>query len=328
MRKLVFVLLIACLLAACTPVEHVQEATPTPSPAADVTPAMVSATPTLTTVPARTHAAEPESLPMFTEYIAPGKDTVIIANSDGLIIGGYSDGHWLSHSQAAAYCGQSMTFTMKNLDGYADTLESTGVIMEFGGEEVASGTVTMGEGITDYNDFMYLDTGLPEYDPSRLDCVLYYCPPERSPQITRVRDVSPFLLAVQNILDAEFGTGTVSAQINDAYIADIDGDGTAEVVVNAYNNESWGDDSDAESYWYSIVLIIEDSGAVCEVARWCWYGYWEDVDFACVRGILDVDGDGRYEVIREQRGYEWWLMDVFQYDGQKLSWVFGLSTGS
>jgi hypothetical protein len=54
---------------------------------------------------------------MFTEYISPGEDTVIIADNDGMIIGGYSDGEWLSHSQAASYCGQPMMFTMKNLDG-------------------------------------------------------------------------------------------------------------------------------------------------------------------------------------------------------------------
>lgn len=327
--------ILAAALTACVPLEQVQVSEPTPSPIPIATPSPTLArtpSPTMPTpMPTPTYDPEPGNLPMFTDYLPPGEDTVIIADSGGMIIGGYSDGDWLSHSQAAAYCGQTMTFIMKSLDGYEKAVESIGVIstFEFGGQDVASGTVTMEEDVTDYNDFMYLDARLPEYDPSHADCVLYYCPPERFPQITLLGDVSPFLPAVQNIFDEEFGVGVVPAQINGAYTADIDNDGAAETIINSYNNETYDEDGDyTDGHWYSIALIVEDSGAVCEIERRCGYGYWEDIDFACVRGIVDINGDGISEVIRERRGYEWWLMDAYQYDGENLSWAFGLNFGS
>ena len=330
--------LVICILtimvSGCAPLENVQTvsspfSTPyatsvvTTKPQPACTPFPAAPTPT------HTYAPEPEYLPMFTDYISPGEDTVIIANNHGMVIGGYSDGKWLSHSQAASYCGQPMVFTMKNLDGYENTVEPNGITMENRGDYWFSGTATMGENNIDYNDLMYLDAGLPDYNPVNEDCVLYYCPPQRFPELTEVTDLSPCLHIVQNILDEEFGVGTVSAQIVDAYAVDIDNDGTAEFILNSYNNDVFESDIGyTEDYWYSISLIVEDNGSVCEIERHCGYGYYDEVDFACVRGIVDVNGDNIFEVISVRRGFEWWLMNVYQYVGYNLSWAFGLSTGN
>lgn len=334
--KKVLVKLVICILiimlSGCASLENVQTElssfrTPYATPVVTLEP-----TPARTPFPATptpTYPPEPKYVPMFTEYISPGEDTVIIANNGGMIIGGYSDGEWLSHSQAATYCGQPMLFTVKNLDGYEETVEPNGITMEPWGDYGFSVTVTMGESITDYNDPMYLDTGLGEYDPAHEGCVLYYCPPKRFPELMEVTDLSPYLHIVQEILDEEFGVGAVSAQIVDAYAVDIDNDGTAEFIINSNNNGPYDWDADyTEDYWYSIVLIVEDNGSVYEIERQCGYGYYDEVDFACARGVVDVNGDSIFEVISTRQGYEWWLMDVYQYDGHKLSWAFGLYTGS
>ena len=272
---------------------------------------------------------EPEELQMFTDYIAPGEDTVIIADSDGLIIGGFSNGEWLSHSQAAAYCGQPMTFYQKSLDGFEDTVKSTGINKDSWGDSGVSDTITMNNTFLDYNDPMYLDTVLPKYDLARDEIVLYYCPRERLPKIEQAAVISPVVQIVQEMLDKEFGKEAVSAQVNGAYTVDIDGDGSDETIINACNNEKSNDDDyDIEQYWYSISLVVESSGKVHEIEKRWGFDIYENVDFACVRGVVDINGDGAYEVITERRGYEWWLMDVYQYDGHELTWVFGLNSGS
>lgn len=319
------------IISACALPEHVQtgalpNATPTITPAPTARSTSSPAIPA--SIPAKTYTPEPEELPLFTEYIALGKDTVIIADSDGLVIGGYSNGEWLSHSQAAAYCGQPMTFYQKSLDGYEDTIKSTGINMESWGDSGVSGTVTMKENTLDYNDAMYLDAGLPKYDPVRDGIMLYYCPQERFPQIEQA-EISPFVQIVQEMLDKEFGKGAVSAQVNGAYTVDIDGDGAAETIINASNNEICnGYDYDTKQYWYSISLLVETNGAVYEIEKRWGFDYYENIDYACVSGVVDINGDGMYEALRERRGYEWWLMDVYQYSGHELSWVFGLSSGS
>jgi hypothetical protein len=328
--------ILTIMLSACAPLENVQTE-PSPFPTPNETPVVTPRpSPACTPFPAAptptnawTHAPEPEHLPMFKEYISPVEDTVIIANNHGMIIGGYSDGEWLSHSQAASYCGQPMVFTMKNLDGYENTVEPNGIIMENWPDYWLSRTATMGENIIDYNDLMYLDADLRDYDPANEDCVLYYCPPQRFPVLMEVTDLSPYLHIVQNVLDEEFGAGTVSAQVVDAYAVDIDNDGTAECIINAYNNETYDWDADyTEDYWYSIALIVENNGSVCEIERQCGYGYYDEVDFACVRGVVDVNGDSIFEVISVRRGFEWWLMNVYQYVGYNLSWAFGLYAGN
>ena len=331
-----FSVLISCmltlLLTACASLEPAQiselpNATPTLTPSP--TPLRTPSSAILMPVPEKTYAPDPEGLPMFTEHITPSEDTVIVADSDGLIIGGYSNGEWLSHSQAAAYCGQTMTFYQRSLGGYEHTVKSTGITMDFWGDSGASGTVTMSNNFLDYNDPAYLDTVLPKYDPARDEIVLYYCPPESLPEIEQAFDISPFVQIVQEMLDKEFGKGEVSAQINGAYTVDIDGNGTKETIINAGNNERDNYNGDfSDGYWYSIALLVESTGAVYEIEKRSGFDYYDNVDFACVRGVVDINGDGTYEVIKERRGYEWWLMDVYQYDGHELTWVFGLSYGS
>ena len=330
---LLMVCILAILLCACAPEGYVPVIGATPTPAVTPSPspkptATPTATPMPTPVPTPTPAPTPENVPMFTEFIEPGEDTVIIANSRGLIIGGYSDGVWLSHSQAAAYCGGRMTFYERSMDGFKDTIKSIGLIMDNGGGlEIGSGTASLGDR-TDYNDFMLLDTDLPEAEQAHTDSVLYYCQQDRFPKIQKVTDTTQFLLIVQGILDEEFGAGTVAAQISDAYSVDLDGDGTTETIVNACNNENHDFENNISGYWYSIAFIVEESGAICEIQQQCWNGYVEDIEFVCVRGVLDVNGDGVYELIVEREGYEWWLVDVIQYDGQNFWPVISFSMGS
>ena len=332
---LLMVCILAILLVACAPEGYVPVIGATPTPGVTPSPspkptAAPTATPAPTPVPTATPVPAPENVSMFTEFIAPGEDTVVIANSRGLIIGGYSNGVWLSHSQAAAYCGGRMTFYERSLDGISDTISSGGIVLD---DSLSAGSVTasLQSGVMDHNSSSYLDIRRMD-KVSEHDTVLYYCPKDRIPKARGAAEPSQFLPIIQGMLDAQFGAGAVLANIHSAYSLDIDSDGINETIINASNTDrseyAFNSHIEYSENWYSIICVVEESGMVRMIEQHFSEGYLEDSVFACVRGAVDMDGDGTCEVIVEFEGYEWWGIAAYRFDAQVFSQVFNFSMGT
>jgi hypothetical protein len=292
-----------------------------------------TAPPTQTTKPSP--GPSPEETPFL--YRRTTEDTVIISDISGNVLGGYSDGQWLTHSQAAAYCGDTMTFAADDLAGTVYRLESAGIEYpeENNENHVYSRTKDMGGGGYDAHGYYELRIEKPEicgfnYNEDPLwNAYLYYG--GSLPDVEVLSDTSDIQPVIQDMLDGNFGAGVMAAEVRIAVSADIDGDGGKETIVNADNNGQvrydsiWGegrisgDTTDEAHNWYSLACIIETDGAVRLI-----YGYFEnawigDSEFLYVQNIIDLNGDGKCEIVLVREAWETRQTIVYEYDGTRLT---------
>jgi hypothetical protein len=153
-----------------------------------------------------------------------------------------------------------------------------------------------------------------------------------------VSDTSSIIPVVQKIIDGEFGKDNAVAKVRVAVCADIDGDGSKETVVNADNSaeeyeESYGDigDDAMDKYWYSIAFILENDGSVIVIDKYYYNPEDEsddELDFLYVQNIIDIDGDGKYEIVEDWDEWEVFGALVYKYDGEKCTEVLHYSDSS
>jgi len=271
----------------------------------------------------------------------PSADTMIIVSPWGDIYGGYSDGKWLTRSEAAQYCSKPMTLYEFNLAGFVRTVQSDGVsYYDAGGGYVTSWTVDADT--DDDNNYYTLD--IPEYvypEASYSEYPLKFTYlysrrfdiPSGMQALSDVSDITP---VVQGLLDKKFGRGNVEACVRIAIEADIDSDGQKETIVNADNNGdefeySYGDlDMQAmEQLWYCMCFIIESDGEVVMLDEDyslndedSWFA------FFYIQNIVDLDGDGIYEIVMDWSAWETFLTLVYTYDGTSTELVLEYAAGS
>lgn len=271
-------------------------------------------------------AQEPSQSPEQTE--APRYTGPVVIAQQGDIMGGYSDGQWLSHSEAAALCGGAATFYEYNLAGLAGTAESSGVTAD---EEMEFVYVSVNG--NHYEGGLYsLNIADPNAAGNYADDALsvsyqYTIPPQYMPEITVVMDTSPLLGVIQQKIDDNLGAGKAQAQIRAAISADIDNDGKQETIVNADNcaDKMY----DQVQNLYSIALIIESEGQVITVGE---YYVPESVEnqepeLMYIQNVIDLDGDGLCEIVADNNGWEAWWMEVYKYDGSSLTKVLSYGYG-
>jgi hypothetical protein len=113
---------------------------------------------------------------------------------------------------------------------------------------------------------------------------------------------------VRDFLD---GAGLRNAKVRLSMIvrADIDGDGTDEVLIEARSR----DDLDRVSSMgtgkgdYSLVLLryVEKGSGKGQTLEFISRKRGETLELKRVRGLADLDADGRMEIVTEGKGYEW-----------------------
>lgn len=309
----------------------------TPMLSAQITP---SELPTFTTTatPQPTIITLPSPSPLETplEYRQPSEDTAIIANAWGDVLGGYSEGHWLSHSGAAAYCGSPMAFIAANLEGSVYTTESEGVSYPDETYEmyVFSWTKEMGEDEYDGHGYYELNIEEPEvvfnYDTDPLcNAYLYYG--GILPELEVIADTSGILPVVQGMVEEHFGEDVVEAKVRVAVSADIDSDGGKEIIVNADNDAMECLDIMGDETLYSIACVIETDGSVCMIEEYYSADDQEDewgARFMYVQNVIDLNRDGRCEIVLDYKAWETWETIVFEYNGELLTETLIYCTGN
>lgn len=328
--RIIVLLVIAAGLAACSAPAGMEQSPPPPQAASPSPVQSVSPVEAETDLSSYSPSPSPsfsvpddlddvETPPL--QYKQPSKDTVIIANSEGYIIGGYSDGKWLTHIEAAAYCGQPMKFYQYSLEGQTATQNSSGISVDGSDLSPSSGTISA-EYDTD-SDTGYV-LGIEVNDSSNY---MFSAKPGRFPQIRTLSDISNVRKAVEKRINKKFKKGKVKAQINKAVSADVDGDRENEIIFNAGNTQ--GEDDYFENIrrnWYSLSGFIDKDGSLHIIQEYYSTGYAEDSGSVCISSITDIDGDGTCEFITELEGYEAWATIVYKYNSKEFKQVLWYET--
>lgn len=322
MKRLILYIILAALvlvLSACSsPPEVLLLYTPAPSIAVSSSPS-----PAVSVSQAQTATPEPEPepshVPPFEGYIETDDSTVVVADSGGLVYFGYSDGNWLTHSQASAYCGNKMKLCKISLSGADKYVTSSGIAENRDSNWDESSWVKNGKyELTDCNSSYILKL---KSEPKSMLCRIT---PERVPKANQIKDTSSLLPALQALADKQFGSGNVTVQINSAVSVDIDGDGETETVVNASNNEyDRYETFEISGYWYSIACAIEQDGSFAFIEERYENGFREESGFVDVESILDIDGDGVCEFIINCEDWEYWGIYACRLENGKLNAVAG-----
>jgi hypothetical protein len=329
MKKL-FVLLVVLFLilpfASCINIYPASPAEPQSSPAApqpETLEPQPSQAPQISEEPADTPEATAQA------YADP---VIIAANYD--VIGGFADGRWLTHSEAAAYCEGPTTFYKYGIAGFSGSVESSGVTNQEDGGYIYSRTADMGENEYDESgSYTLMADPEPDYGDYSADVFstgfLYTLTPENLPMMDVCDNTEDIKNVIQRMIDDNLGAGAAEANIRSAVTGDIDGDGEYEKAVNADNCAGLiYEDMDN---LYSISVILESDGSVVSVYE----SYvsensseFSSTELVYIQNILDVDGDGRCELVLDGTAWEAWWSEVYKYDGNSLSKVLEYGTGA
>jgi hypothetical protein len=127
---------------------------------------------------------------------------------------------------------------------------------------------------------------------------------------------------------AQHGLGDIEPRVTEAVAVDLDGDGTVERVISATTaREAYTEN--AERGDYSFVAV--ESGGRIDVLNGAFFPYEPTThplpNLYSIGGILDVDGDGRMEVIVHYIGYEWSGDEAYRITPGRITNLFGAYTG-
>jgi hypothetical protein len=329
MKKLIVLLVVLVLIlpfASCISIYPASPSAPQSSPSApQSTPS--EPRPSLEPQPSEIPAVTPETGSQA--YTGP---VIIAANTD--VIGGFADGRWLTHSEAAAYCQGQTTFYKYGIAGFSGTAESSGLTTQENGGYIYSRTADMGKDEYDESGSYTLNVDTePDYGDYSADVFgagfLYTLPPEYLPMMDVCDNTEDIENVIQRMIDENLGTGAAEANIRSAVIGDIDGDGEYEKAINADNCA--GLIYEELDDLYSISIILESDGSVISVYE----SYvsentseFSSTELVYIQNILDIDGDGMCELVLDGTAWEAWWSEVYKYDGSRLSKVLEYGTGA
>lgn len=317
-------LIITAALVACALPPAVDSPSPSaaksPSPAPSLTEKDTTTTPTSISTPepvptpTLTLEPEPDEVPPFDSFRKPNSGTVVIADHDGMVYFGFSDGQWLTHSQAASYCGQKMKFYKLSLSGAKGYVTSASAVEDTDSNWDESSLARNGsDEVYDSNSSYLLKLN------GKSNSLLCHIDAENIPKTVPLKNKSKVLSSLQALADKQFGAGKVKVRITSAISVDIDGDGKKEIVVNASNNENRRDEDDRTGYWYSIACAIEDDGSYAFLEECYVHGFIaEESQFIAVRSVLDIDGDGACEFIVYSEAWEYWGIYICRLENGNL----------
>lgn len=351
--KRVYVLLVAALYALCMVGCSALPETISISTVAQTEESPAAATPAATVMPAATSAQTPAATPTPQPAAVLPEGLAVIA--DGNVCGGFLNGKWLTHREAARYLDMPVTFHAYNLLGEAEDVTSRGVSFsddEYFGSWTADNPGSSGVYSLDITGWWGGDAYSYTADPLEY-YYLYTVGPESLPEITVVQDTSEIEPVIQAMLGDYFGREAPEAKVIIAVRADIDGDDEQETVVNAANDEENVYEYYADKPMYCISCVIESDGEVAVIDAYYQdsetavshmdeleseyeediyeesddIAFYSDVTFFYVQNIIDLNGDGVCEFVVVWEAYEAWDTIVYVYDNNVFNSVLSYGGG-
>lgn len=173
---------------------------------------------------------------------------------------------------------------------------------QFVGEEASGGTYVTG------------DEKLEKVFVSGLDPVV--------PRRVRTLAGSKAQTQVVQTFLASRGLKTAKARVTLVVQADLDGDGTQEVIIEARSrNDTAGNEQAFTKADYSLVLLrcLEGKKLRQRALRLLSFQKDQFLETTRLRAIADLDGDGRMEIITSGQGYEWQNAQLWSYRSGKVT---------
>ncbi|MEY2502138.1 MAG: hypothetical protein QOI07_2472 [Verrucomicrobiota bacterium] len=247
---------------------------------------------------------------------AAGRTDAIVAVKTGYVIGAANDGRWLDSAKAAALIKPGASFRVYDLT-----------------HELGTATASKPQSV----DEPCPDTQTVKLSPNRdrgaiaLSASWNALP--RKPRITEVTQ-SVYVEAVREFL-GQHGLRQAAVKITQVLRIDLDGDGEEEVLISATNYlaRDGGVPSSAPGGSYSFVLLRRVVAGKVKTQLVAGEFYPRAKEFNApnrysVLAVLDLDGDGKMEVIVDSAYYEGDATTVYRCTPAKIEELVSTGCGA
>lgn len=227
------------------------------------------------------------------------------------VVGGFQDGKWLKSEAAGRKLGGKTTYRVYSLSGL-------------------QGTITAGKAGPDAevcpDVWMQKVTPEPEGEKVRIGVNAKWDPQPR--KATVVKEAPAEIVEYTKGLLREKKMGKAEVKITQVVRVDLEGDGTEEVLFSAAKADL--EDPAAESYSFVAVRRMVGGKWQTQVLGSSFHprgAKEETAEIFSVTGLLDLNGDGKLEVVTDSQYYEGGGAYVWQLQGEKLVKVLGVDCG-
>jgi hypothetical protein len=248
--------------------------------------------------------------------LSPAENSIIIELPWRYVLGGNSGGKWLASGQAGKSIKPGTTFQLYTLEG-------------------AKGKVTVSKAEPEQE--VCTDVWLASVNKEiETYCIGVSAPWNAMPRPVKSADKKQeaYVKAVSDILTAE-GIKKPVVKITQHLRVDLDGDGNEEVLLAATQyptaeKDSAPQEATAGSYSFVALRRVIDGKVITQILSGEFYPKAQDFNAPNIHevaGVLDLDGDGRMEIILNWQYYEGGGTTVWKLGKKKAEKVMEIACG-
>ena len=183
----------------------------------------------------------------------------------------------------------------------------------FGVGKVGGSSVRRGFVSEEVDGGTYLDSGSEVGDRDMAPLLAGAVP--KVPRVVESLPAGPVYEAACRRFLKSRGVSTPKARITKVFRADLDGDGTSEILIEATSQAEPSSDGTFPKGAYSFVLLraIKGGTVVESALEFATRSKEGMMERKRLRGIADLDGDGRMEILTTGLGFEWNNAQLWSY---------------